>query len=143
LLTSSGFFSSQVRWLSACVFLDVNSELGLWHYCGTRDLAKAVGRRGVSGRDCGRHVSNEQHPVPIHRNLRNPTRNPTRNLLATASWFLMPSLDPAFLAPGKLAEYIAQVPPDLPKQQLLAVRFRDHDMVLALPCRTVQVILIL
>jgi len=29
-------------------------------------------------------------------------------------------LDPAFLVPGKLMEYSAQGPPDLPKQHLLA-----------------------
>ena len=52
-------------------------------------------------------------------------------------------IDPAFLAPGKLMEYRAQVPPDLPKQQLLAVFRREHDMALALPCRVVQVIMIL
>jgi hypothetical protein len=40
----------------------------------------------------------------------------------------------------ELAEYIAQVPSDLPKQQLLAVLWCEHDMVLALPCRVVQVI---
>jgi hypothetical protein len=34
------------------------------------------------------------------------------------------------------------VSPDLPKQQLLAVLWREHDMVLALPCRVVQVILV-
>jgi hypothetical protein len=44
---------------------------------------------------------------------------------------------------GKLAEYSAQVPPDLPKQRLLAVVRREHDVVLALPCRVVQVIMIL
>ena len=36
-----------------------------------------------------------------------------------------------------------QVPPDLPKQHFLAVLRREHDMVLALPCRLVQVIMIL
>jgi hypothetical protein len=46
-------------------------------------------------------------------------------------------VDLAFLAPGKLVEYTTQVPPDLPKQH------REHDMVLALPCRVVQVIMIL
>jgi len=30
-------FSSQVRWPSACVFLDVNSELALWHYRSPRE----------------------------------------------------------------------------------------------------------
>jgi len=54
----------------------------------------------------------------------------------------VPFLDPAFFAPGKLVEYTPQVPPDLPKQQLLAVLRREHDMVLALPCRVVQVILV-
>ncbi len=49
----------------------------------------------------------------------------------------------AFLAPGKLVKYSAQVPPDLPKQHLLAVLRREHDMVLALPCRVVQMITIL
>jgi hypothetical protein len=52
-------------------------------------------------------------------------------------------LDLAFLAPGKLVEYTTQVPPDLPKQHLLAVLWHEHDMVLALPCRVVQVIMIL
>lgn len=51
----------------------------------------------------------------------------------------MPRLDLAYLALGKVLEYTAQVPPDLPKQQLLAVLRREHDMVLALPCRVVQV----
>jgi hypothetical protein len=40
-------------------------------------------------------------------------------------------------------KYNAEVPPDLPKQQLLAVLRRDYDMVLALPCRVVQMITIL
>jgi hypothetical protein len=44
---------------------------------------------------------------------------------------------------AKLAEYSAQVPPDLPKQRLLAVLRREHNAVLALPCRVVQVIMIL
>ena len=52
----------------------------------------------------------------------------------------VPFLDLAFLALGELAEYIAQVPSDLPKQQLLAVLWCELDMVLALPCRVVQVI---
>jgi hypothetical protein len=30
-----------------------------------------------------------------------------------------------------------------PKQQLLAVLWREHDMVVAIPCRMVQVVLIL
>ena len=47
-----------------------------------------------------------------------------------------------FLVPPD-GKYSAEVPPDLPKQQLLAVLRREHDMVLALPCRVVQVILIL
>jgi hypothetical protein len=51
-------------------------------------------------------------------------------------------LDLAFLAPGKLVECTTQVPPDLPKQHLLAVLWREHDG-LALPCRVVQVIMIL
>jgi hypothetical protein len=55
----------------------------------------------------------------------------------------MSFFDLAFLALGKLAEYSAQVPPDLSKQRLLAVFRREHDMVLALPCRVVQVIVIL
>ncbi len=55
----------------------------------------------------------------------------------------VPFLDQTFLAPGKLAEYSAQVPPDLPKQRFLAVFGREHDLVLALPCRVVQVIMIL
>src|SRR5215831_9312819 len=54
----------------------------------------------------------------------------------------VPFLDLAFLALRELAEYTAQVPSDLPKQQLLAVLRREHDMVLALPCRVAQVILI-
>ena len=54
----------------------------------------------------------------------------------------MSFFDLAFLALGKLAEYSAEVPPDLPKQQLLAVLRREHDMVLALPCRVVQVIVV-
>jgi hypothetical protein len=55
----------------------------------------------------------------------------------------MSFFDLAFLALGKLAEYSAQVPPDLAEQRLLAVLRREHDMVLALPCRVVQVIMIL
>jgi hypothetical protein len=47
------------------------------------------------------------------------------------------------LAPGKLVEYTTQVPPDLPKQHLLAALWREHDMVLALLCRVVHVIMIL
>ena len=54
----------------------------------------------------------------------------------------VPFLDLAFLALRELAEYTAQVPSDLPKQQLLAVLRREHDMVLALPCRVVQVIVV-
>src|SRR5215469_16663340 len=42
--------------------------------------------------------------------------------------------------PGKLVKYSAEVPPDLPKQQLLAVLRREHDVVLTLPCRVVQMI---
>ena len=45
----------------------------------------------------------------------------------------VPFLDLAFLALGKLVKYSAQVLPDLPEQQLLAVLRREHDMVLALP----------
>ena len=55
----------------------------------------------------------------------------------------VPFLDLAFLASGKFVEYTTQVPPDLPKQHLLAVLWREHDMVLALPCRVVQAIVIL
>ena len=55
----------------------------------------------------------------------------------------MSFFDLAFLALGRFAEYSAQVPPDLPKQHLLAVLRREHDMVLALPCRVVQLITIL
>src|SRR5262249_34367121 len=54
----------------------------------------------------------------------------------------VPFFDLAFLALRELAEYTAQVPSDLPKQQLLAVLWREHDMVLALPCRVVQVIFV-
>ena len=52
-------------------------------------------------------------------------------------------LYPAFLAQGKLVEYSGQVSADLPKQHLLALLCREHHMLLALPCRVVQVILIL
>jgi hypothetical protein len=55
----------------------------------------------------------------------------------------VPFLDLAFLAPGELTEYTPQLSPDLSKQQFLAVLRREHDMVLALPCRVVQVIVIL
>jgi hypothetical protein len=55
----------------------------------------------------------------------------------------VPFFDFAFLAPGELVKYSTKVPPDLPKQQLLAVFRREHDMVLALPCRVIQVIVIL
>jgi hypothetical protein len=58
-------------------------------------------------------------------------------------WHQMSFFDLAFLAPGKLVKYSAEVPPDLPKQQFLAVLRREHDMVLALPCRVVQMITIL
>jgi len=54
----------------------------------------------------------------------------------------VPFLDQAFLASGQLAEYSAQVPPDPPKQHLLAVLRREHDMVLALPCRVVQLVMV-
>jgi len=47
----------------------------------------------------------------------------------------------AFLAPG--VEYSPQVLPDLAKPQLLPVLRRVYDMALALPCRVVQVIVIL
>jgi hypothetical protein len=52
----------------------------------------------------------------------------------------MTFFDLAFLAPGQLVEYCAQVPPDLSKQQLLAVLRRENDMVLALPCRVIQMV---
>jgi hypothetical protein len=55
----------------------------------------------------------------------------------------MSFFDLAFLALGKLAEYGAKVPPDMPKQRLFAVLRREHDVVLAFPCRVVQVIMIL
>jgi hypothetical protein len=55
----------------------------------------------------------------------------------------MSLFDLAFLAPGKFVKYSPQLPLDLPKQQLLAVLRREHDMVLALPCLVVQVIMIL
>ena len=58
-------------------------------------------------------------------------------------WHQMSFFDLAFLAPDEPVKYSAEVPPDLPKQQLLAVLRREHDMVLALPCRVVQVIMIL
>src|SRR6516164_7139858 len=58
-------------------------------------------------------------------------------------WHQMSFFDLAFLAPGKLVKDSAEVPPDLPKQQLLAVLRREHDMVHALPCRVVQMIMIL
>ncbi len=55
----------------------------------------------------------------------------------------MPFFDPAFLAPGTLVKYISQLLPDLTKKRLLAVFRREHDVVLALLCRMVQVIMIL
>ena len=55
----------------------------------------------------------------------------------------VPFFDLAFLALGKFAQYSAQVPPDLPKQHFLAVLRREHDMVLALPCRVIEPIMIL
>jgi hypothetical protein len=51
--------------------------------------------------------------------------------------------DLAFLAPGKLVKYRAQVPPDRPKQHLLSVFWCEHNTVLALQCRVVQLIMIL
>jgi len=55
----------------------------------------------------------------------------------------MAFFDLAFLSPDKVAEHSSQVPPDLPEQQFLAVLRREHDdMVLALPCRVAQVIVI-
>jgi hypothetical protein len=41
---------------------------------------------------------------------------------------------------GKFVQYGSQVLPNLPEQQLLAVLWCEHDMVLALPCRMVQVV---
>src|SRR6516164_7907012 len=58
-------------------------------------------------------------------------------------WHQMSFLSSTFLAPGKLVKDSAEVPPDLPKQQLLAVLRREHDIVHALPCRVVQMIMIL
>jgi hypothetical protein len=52
-------------------------------------------------------------------------------------------LNLAFLAPSKFVEYGSQVLPELPKQQLLALLWREHDMVRALPCRMVQMVVIL
>jgi hypothetical protein len=52
-------------------------------------------------------------------------------------------LNLAFLAPGEFVEYGSQVLPNLPKQHLLAVLWGEHDMVLALPCRMVQVVVTL
>jgi hypothetical protein len=63
--------------------------------------------------------------------------------MRTSSGIRIPFLDLAFLAPGKLVEYTAHVSPDLPKQHLLALLRREHDVVLALPCRIVRVIMIL
>ena len=57
-------------------------------------------------------------------------------------WHQMSFFDLAFLAPGKLVKDSAEVPPDLPKQQLAVLR-REHDVVLALSCRVVQMITIL
>jgi hypothetical protein len=52
-------------------------------------------------------------------------------------------LNLAFLAPSKIVEYGSQVLPEVPKQHLLAVFRSEHDIVLALPCRMVQMIVIL
>jgi len=52
-------------------------------------------------------------------------------------------LNLAFLAAGKVMEYGSQVPPDLPEQHLLAVLWCEHDMVLALPCRMIQMVVTL
>jgi hypothetical protein len=46
----------------------------------------------------------------------------------------------AFHAPGEFVEYGSQALPNLPKQHLLAVLWFEHDTVLALPCRMVQVV---
>jgi hypothetical protein len=58
-------------------------------------------------------------------------------------WHQVAFLNLAFLAPGKFVEYGPKVPPNLPKQHILAVLWCEHDMVLALPCRVVQVVVTL
>ena len=55
----------------------------------------------------------------------------------------VPFLNLAFLAPGEFVEYGSQVLPNLPKQHLIAVIWCEHDMVLALSCRMVQVVVTL
>ena len=43
----------------------------------------------------------------------------------------MALLDPALLPSRQIVKHLAQVPLDLPEQQLLAVLRRKHDVVLA------------
>jgi hypothetical protein len=51
-------------------------------------------------------------------------------------------LDPALLPSCQIVKYLAQVPLDLPEQQLLAVLRREHDVVLALPSRVIKMIVL-
>jgi hypothetical protein len=50
--------------------------------------------------------------------------------------------NPALLPSCQIVKYLAQMPLDLPEQQLLAVLRRKHDVVLALPSRVVKMILL-
>ena len=49
-------------------------------------------------------------------------------------------IDPALLPSRQIVKYLAQVPLDLPEQQLLAVLRRKHNVVLALPGRVIKMI---
>ena len=51
-------------------------------------------------------------------------------------------LDPALLPSCQVVKHLAQVPFDLPEQQLFAVLRREHDVVLALPSRVIKMIVL-
>ena len=55
----------------------------------------------------------------------------------------VPFLNLAFLAASKIVEYSSQVLPNMPKQRFLAVLRSEHDMVLALLCRVIEMVVIL
>jgi hypothetical protein len=48
--------------------------------------------------------------------------------------------DPAHLPSRQIVKYLAQVSFDLREQQLLAVLWREHDVVLALPSRVITLL---
>src|ERR1700750_44035 len=57
-------------------------------------------------------------------------------------WHQMAFFNPALLPSCQIVKYLAQMPLDLPEQQLLAVLRRKHDVVLALPSRVVKMIVL-